>query len=220
MNGVHDVGGMQDMGPIHIETNEPVFHARWEGRVYGFNRTLAAWRKWNLDNTRWTQERLPPAQYLTMSYYERWFNVILKQLVESKLVTPTEIETGKPAKGSPKLTPALRAEDVASTFTKAKFEGRNRAGAAPRFAAGQRVRARNMHPLGHTRLPRYARGHAGTIERDQGVFPLPDTNAAFQGENPQHVYSVRFEAPELWGAQAKPQDVVYLDLWDSYLEPA
>ena len=77
-----------------------------------------------------------------------------------------------------------------------------------------------MHPLGHTRLPRYARGHAGTIERDQGVFPLPDTNAAFQGENPQHVYSVRFEARELWGDQAKPQDLVYLDLWDSYLEPA
>jgi len=176
MNGVHDVGGMQDMGPIHIETNEPVFHARWEGRVYALNRTLAAWRKWNLDNNRWTQERLPPAEYLRMSYYERWFQVILKQLVESKLVTPAEIETGKPAKGSAKMTPAMRPEAVASTFLKARFEGRNRAGAPPRFTASQRVRTRNMHPLGHTRLPRYARGRLGTIERDQGVFPLPDTN--------------------------------------------
>ncbi len=202
MNGVHDVGGMQDMGPIHIETNEPVFHARWEGRVYALNRALGAWRKWNLDNSRWTQEMLPPAEYFTMSYYERWYHRMLKQLVESKLLTRAEIETGKPAKGSSKLTPALRAEEVTATFTKARFEGRSRAGAPPRFTAG------------------HARGHVGTIEADQGVFALPDTNAAFQGENPQHVYSVRFEARELWGEQARPQDVVYIDMWDSYLDPA
>ena len=145
---------------------------------------------------------------------------MLKQLVESKLLTRAEIETGKPAKGSSKLTPALRAEEVTATFTKARFEGRSRAGAPPRFTAGQRVRARNIHPPGHTRLPRYARGHVGTIEADQGVFALPDTNAAFQGENLQHVYSVRFEARELWGEQARPQDVVYIDMWDSYLDPA
>ena len=220
MNGVHDVGGMQDMGPIHIEANEPVFHARWEGRVYALNRALGAWRKWNLDNSRWTQEMLSPAEYFTMSYYERWYHRMLKQLVESKLLTRAEIETGKPAKGSSKLTPALRAEEVTATFTKARFEGRSRAGAPPRFTAGQRVRARNIHPPGHTRLPRYARGHVGTIESDQGVFALPDTNATFQGENPQHVYSVRFEARELWGEQARPQDVVYIDMWDSYLDPA
>jgi nitrile hydratase len=91
---------------------------------------------------------------------------------------------------------------------------------APRFQAGQRVRARNINPVGHTRLPRYARGKLGTIDRDYGVFVFPDTNAQFLGENPQHVYAVRFSARELWGEQAKLQDTVYISMWDDYLEPA
>ncbi len=207
MNGVHDIGGMQDMGPIPIERNEPVFHARWEGRVNAMFRSLGVWRKWNLDTTRWTLEQIPPAEYLRMSYYERWYTALVKLLIDSKLITQAELTSGKPAKGSTKPAPPARAER------------RERPAAAPaRFKAGQRVRARNVHPAGHTRLPRYARGHAGTIEKDYGVFALPDTNATFAGENPQHVYSVRFEARELWGEQAKPQDAVYIDMWDSYLE--
>jgi nitrile hydratase len=91
---------------------------------------------------------------------------------------------------------------------------------APRFHAGQRVRARNVNPVGHTRLPRYARGKLGAIHRDHGVFVFPDTNAHFLGEKPQHVYSVRFAARELWGEQAVPNDSVYLNLWEDYLEPA
>jgi nitrile hydratase len=91
---------------------------------------------------------------------------------------------------------------------------------APQFKVGQRVRARNINPTGHTRLPRYSRGKLGTIERDHGVFVFPDTNAQFLGEKPQHVYSVRFAARELWGEQAAPRDTVNLDLWDDYLEPA
>jgi nitrile hydratase subunit beta len=92
--------------------------------------------------------------------------------------------------------------------------------AAPHFKVGEQVRARNINPTGHTRLPRYARGKLGTIERDHGVFVFPDTNAQFLGEKPQHVYSVRFAARELWGEQAAPRDTVNLDLWDDYLEPA
>jgi nitrile hydratase len=91
---------------------------------------------------------------------------------------------------------------------------------APGFQAGQAVRARVMNPVGHTRLPRYARGKLGSIHLDHGVFVFPDTNALFQGEKPQHVYSVRFAARELWGGAAKPQDAVYIDLWEDYLEPA
>ncbi len=90
----------------------------------------------------------------------------------------------------------------------------------PRFQAGQRVRARNMHPVGHTRLPRYARGKTGVIERDQGVQAFPDTNVLSLGENPQHVYSVRFAARELWGERASPRDAVFIDMWEDYLEPA
>jgi nitrile hydratase subunit beta len=90
---------------------------------------------------------------------------------------------------------------------------------AASFKAGQQVRARNVNPVGHTRLPRYARGKLGTVDRDHGVFVFPDTNAQFSGEKPQHVYSVRFSARELWGQQAPQQDCVHLDLWDDYLEP-
>ncbi len=220
MNGVHDLGGMQNMGPVQHEKNEPVFHARWEGRVYAMNRALGAWRKWNIDSSRWVKELIPAADYFRMSYYERWYAGLVKLLVDSKLVTPAEIETGKPARGSAKSKPPLSPDQLVAMFTKAKFEGHDRAGAAPRFEVGQHVRARNMNPVGHTRLPRYARGRRGTIDRDHGVFILPDTNATFLGENPQHVYSVRFAARELWGEQAAAQDAVYIDMWDTYLEPA
>jgi len=91
---------------------------------------------------------------------------------------------------------------------------------SPRFRVGQRVRARNMHPNGHTRLPRYARGRLGLVVRDHGVFVFPDTNAEFLGEKPQHVYSVRFAARELWGDRASSRDFIHLDMWDDYLERA
>src|SRR5207237_5321622 len=130
-----------------------------------------------------------------------------------------EIESGKPARGSAKTKPALTARQVPATAARG-WSTRRAVPIAPRFTVGQRVRARNMHPTGHTRLPRYARGKLGTIDRDHGVFVFPDTNAHFLGENPQHVYSVRFAARELWGADAAPQDGVYVDLWDDYLEPA
>jgi nitrile hydratase beta subunit len=135
------------------------------------------------------------------------------------LVSRPEIESGIPAPGSSKETPPLTADKVPPLV--AYGTPANRAvAAAPRFQTGQRVRARNMHPVGHTRLPRYARGKLGTIERDHGVFVFPDTNSQFLGEKPQHVYSVRFAARELWGEQAAPRDSVYLDMWDDYLEPA
>ena len=117
-------------------------------------------------------------------------------------------------------TPPLTADTVVPMFTQGRFAGRNSVGAPARFRVGQRVRTRNMHPTGHTRLPRYARGRSGMIARDYGVFPFPDAIAHYLPDKPQHVYSVRFDARELWGEQAKPQDKVYLDLWDEYLERA
>ena len=135
------------------------------------------------------------------------------------LVTRAEIESGKPAPGSTKATPPLTADQIPRTEALGRSTKRN-VTVAPHFQAGQRVRARNINPVGHTRLPRYARGKLGTIDRDHGVFVFPDTNAQFLGENPQHVYSVRFSARELWGEQAKPRDSVYIDMWDDYLEPA
>jgi nitrile hydratase beta subunit len=219
VNGIHDMGGMQDMGAIQYEKNEPVFHAAWEGRAFALNLAAGAWRKWNIDAGRHQIELLPPADYLRMSYYEKWTERLVQLLVNTGLVTREEIESGKPAPASAKATPPLTAEKVSSILRSGAGAKRD-VPAAPRFRVGQQVRARNMHPAGHTRLPRYARGKSGTIHFDHGVYVFPDTNAHFQGERPQHVYSVRFAARELWGDQASPRDAVYVDLWDDHLEPA
>ncbi len=219
MNGVHDMGGMHGMGPIQEEKNEPVFHHPWESRVFALRRATGAWGKWNIDFSRHEIELLPPADYLRMSYYERQFAAFPEMLVKRGLLTRAEIENGTPADGSPKRVPALTAEKAALLVAKGVPTSRDLP-LAPQFQAGQRVRTRNMHPVGHTRLPRYVRGKYGTIHRDHGVFVFPDTNAHFLGEKPQHVYSVRFAARELWGELAAPRDSVYLDLWDEYLEPA
>ena len=218
MNGVHDMGGMHGMGPVVHEKDEPVFHAEWEGRIYALTRLVrAGGGKWNIDAGRFEIERLPPAEYLRMSYYERWAARLPIQVVKMGLVTQAEIESGTPAPGSAKATPQLTAAGVpAMVATRASTKRDVRVKAT--FKRGQRVRARNMHPTGHTRLPRYARGKAGTVVVDRGVFVFPDTNAEFLGEKPQHLYSVRFTARELWGDRASRRDFVYLDLWDDYLE--
>jgi len=223
MNGIHDMGGMHDMGPIQPEPvqpkkDEPVFHAQWEGRVFALRRAMGAWRKWNIDTTRYEIELVPPAEYLSLSYYARQFVAFLEMLVKTGLVLRTEIESGVSAKDQPKATPALTVEKAAALIIKGVPTSRD-VSVPAKFQVGQRVRARNMHPVGHTRLPRYARGKLGTVERDHGVFVFPDTNAHFLGENPQHVYSVRFSARELWGPRAAPRDSVYLAMWDDYLEP-
>ena len=219
MNGVHDMGGMHGMGPIEREHNEPVFHARWEGRVFALNRAVGAWGKWNIDASRHQRELIPPAEYLRMSYYEKFLVGMTELLVSSGLVTRVEVERGKPARGSKKASPPLTADKVPALVAKGVPASRTTP-ADPKFTVGQRVRARNINPVGHTRLPRYCRGKLGTVERDQGVFVFPDTNAHFLGEKPQHVYSVRFAARELWGDEAKLRDTVVVAMWDDYLEPA
>ena len=219
MNGIHDMGGMQDMGAVQREKNEPVFHQRWEGRVWGMMWLGSAWGKWNLDAMRHAIERIPPADYLRMSYYEKWLAALVDLVTGRGLVTRAELESGKPSAGSAKATPPVKAEGVPALIARGNPVKRDVAVAA-RFQVGQRVRGRNINPTTHTRLPRYARGKLGTIERDHGVFLFADSNAHFQGEKPQHLYSVRFAARELWGEQAAPRDAVYVNLWDDHLEPA
>ncbi len=219
MNGVHDMGGMHGMGPIEYERDEPVFHEPWEKRVLALNLAMGAWRKWNIDAGRHQIELISAAQYLRMSYYEKWFTRLIELMVNAGLVTRAEVESGRPAPGSAKLIPPLRAEQVPAALAKGNPVTRD-VPAAARFKAGDRVRARNIHPTGHTRLPRYARGRLGTIARDHGIHVFPDSNAHFRGEKPQHLYSVRFAARELWGEEASPRDAVYVDLWDDHLEPA
>jgi nitrile hydratase subunit beta len=218
MNGIHDMGGMQDMGRVEREAREPAFHHVWEGRVYALTRVLRTRDGiWNLDAFRHGIERLPPADYLQMTYYERWFTWLLATVVASGDATQSEVDAGAAAPGSPRKTP-LVAADAVPAMVGLRGSARRDAAVRPRFKAGQRVRARNMHPAGHTRLPRYARGKVGVVEVDRGVYLFPDTNAHLRGEQPQHLYSVRFAARELWGDQASPRDSVHLDMWDDYLE--
>jgi nitrile hydratase len=220
VNGVHDMGGMHGFGPVEHEENEPVFHAAWEGRIYAITRVLRAGGGGsNLDASRHAIEILPPAEYLRMSYYERWMARIVSQLVRTGVATVAEVESGQPATGTVTATPDLTPARVPEMITRRNSARRN-VPATPHFTVGQRVRARNINPAGHTRLPRYARGKAGLVVRDHGVFVFPDTNAHLLGENPQHLYSVRFAARELWGERASPRDSVHLDMWDDYLEHA
>jgi nitrile hydratase len=213
------MGGMHGMGGIEAEKNEPVFHARWEARVFALVRAVGAWGKWNIDVGRYQRELIPPAEYLRMSYYERWLAGLIELMVRTGLVTRAELDSGKPAPGAPKSVPPLTAEKVLPGIARGAPANRDVPTMA-NFSAGQQVRARNMNPVTHTRLPRYARGKTGTVVRDYGVFVFPDTSAVFGGEHPQHLYSVRFAARELWGPGAAAHDSVYLDLWDAYLEPA
>ena len=217
MNGIHDMGGMQDMGPIRPEKAEPVFHAPWEGRMYAL--WMAVPGDWSTSADRYQKELIPPADYLRMTYYEKILTGLVDLMVKTKLVTLVEIQSGKPGGPAPKTVRAITASEVAAVVAKGTPSTRN-VSATPHFHAGQRVCTRNINPVGHTRLPRYARGKVGTVARDHGVFVFSDTDAQGLGEKPQHVYSVRFVARDLWGEQAHAKDSVYVDLWDDHLEPA
>ena len=219
MNGVHDMAGMHGLGPIAPEMNEPVFHAPWEGRALALTLAVGAWGRWTLDASRHARELIPGTDYLRMSYYEKWITGLEALMVETGLVSPAEIETGRASPGAPKATPPLTANRVAATLARGGSTSRAVA-AAPRFAQGAAVRARNLNPVGHTRLPRYVRRRRGVITRGHGAHVFPDANAHGLGEQPQHLYQVRFEASELWGDAAAERSAVYLDLWEDYLEPA
>jgi nitrile hydratase subunit beta len=219
MNGVHDMGGMHGFGPVLHEANEPVFHAAWEGRVRALSVLMGAWRLWNIDAGRHSIERLPPADYLRMSYFEKWLDALVNRLLAAGLVTPEELATGHKADGAAVASPPVTA-DMVTDIVAATGSYQRQVPGQPRFAAGDRIRAKNIHPEGHTRLPRYVRGRLGVIERDHGAHVFPDSNARFAGEAPQYLYTVRFTAPELWGDAGNAADTVSLDLWEDYLDPA
>jgi nitrile hydratase len=220
MNGVHDMGGMHGLGrPLVVEPNEPVFHEPWEGRVWALVNAIGAWKRWNIDAGRQQLEQMPGADYLRASYYERWLFALIENAVRHGLVTPEEIESGRPAPGAPKLKPPLQASMVVELRRRGIPQTRS-VERQPRFRSGNAVRTRNIHPLTHTRLPRYARDKQGVVVALHGAHVFPDSNAQFQGENAQPLYTVKFEARALWGDAASPHDTVCLDLWEDYLEPA
>jgi nitrile hydratase len=205
MNGVHDMGGMDGFGRVQPEVNEPAFHADWERRVFAIVNGVLTVLGVNIDEFRHAIERIPPARYLASSYYERWLLAAETLLVERGIITSEDLKSlAQPEQASVALT----AVPPKAAPVKARLRAR--------FKAGDRVKVRSIHPLGHTRSPRYVRGKTGVVRRDHGTYVFPDTNAHRAGENRQHVYSVEFSARELWGRNDRER--LMIDLWEDYLE--
>lgn len=220
MNGAQDLGGMMGFGPVNPEQDEPVFHAQWEKRALAVTLATGALGEWNIDVSRHARETLPPPEYLTSSYYAIWAKGLMKLLDQRGIVSAEELAAEK-ALAAPKPTrrPPMRAEDVAPTLARGGPCRREETTPAL-FKVGDRVRARNIHPRGHTRLPRYARGKAGTVEIVHGVFVFPDSNAHGEGEDPRWLYTVVFDGRDLWGADGDAAMRVSIDAFEPYLEHA
>ena len=219
MDGIHDMGGMDGFGRVRPEPNEPVFHEDWERRVAAMTRAMGATGAWNIDMARFSREELPPQVYLAATYYQRWFLGIRKMLLDRGLIDADEVSAGRALRsGKPLANGPFTVSDLPRVMARRTF---SRPAPAPaRFAPGDRVRARNIHPATHTRLPRYARGHAGVVERVQGCHVFPDTAVTGRGENPQWLYTVVFEGRELWGADADPAIKISIEAFEPYLDPA
>jgi nitrile hydratase len=224
VNGIHDMGGMHGFGPVVREENEPVFHEEWEGRVYGMAVTKPP-EIAPVGGARYAIERMDPAHYLASSYYEHWLVWVETAIVDSGLATREELAARaayyreNPDAAVPRREDPAQVERALAHIRAPEVLDRP-GGSAPRFQVGDRVRARNVHPRGHTRLPRYVRGKRGQVASLVGIHDFQDRNPDGQRiGGPQAVYSVRFAGDELWGPSAEARSEVYLDLWDSYLEP-
>jgi nitrile hydratase beta subunit len=217
MNGAQDMGGVQGFGAVEPEPNEPVFHADWEKRAFALTLAMATPAGWNIDMSRSARENRPPAEYLSMSYYQIWFAALETMLKERDLVSDDEIVVGHALHPPKPVERILSPADVAQVLYRgAPTERATNTQAA--FKAGDKVRAKNINPVTHTRLPRYVRGHMGVIERVIGCHVFPDSNALGAGENPQWLYTVRFDGRELWGVDGDPSVKVSVDAWEPYLE--
>lgn len=219
MNGAQDLGGQMGFGPIAPERDEPLFHAPWEKRALALTLACGAMGHWTIDESRHARESLHPADYLSSSYYEIWTKALEALLLRHGFVTAQELAAGEALTAPTPPKRVLKADMVPAVLAKGGPTDRAREG-APRFKVGDRVRTILIHPRGHTRLPRYARGKVGVIEGLHGAHVFPDSNAHGGGENPDFLYTVAFDARELWGREADPASAVSIDAWEAYLEPA
>ncbi|MBI5260220.1 MAG: nitrile hydratase subunit beta [Bradyrhizobium sp.] len=219
MDGAHDMGGVAWSGPVRPEPNEPPFHAEWESRVFAITLAMATPGGWNIDMSRFARENRPPEDYLSKSYYEIWLAGLEQLMLERQLIAADEIAAGKSLHAAKPVARILTADNVEATLRRGGPTEREPARPAL-FAAGDRIRAKDIHPPTHTRLPHYVRGHIGRIERVLGCHVFPDSNAMGAGEDPQWLYTVTFEARELWPDATDPNLTVSVDAWEPYLERA
>jgi nitrile hydratase beta subunit len=223
MNGVHDLGGLEGLGPVNPTKDEPVFYSEWERAAFTlFVPSVLAGL--NLDEFRHGIEKLHPVAYLSSKYYEHWVHTIEQNLIEKGVFTEEEMEervreylenpdAPLPDRSDPEQV------DLHLSIMRSGASTVRPTDKSPRFNPGDQVRAKDYHPSGHTRLPRYLRGKPGVIDRVYESFVFPDTNAHREGENPEHVYSVRFDARDVWGEEtAEPNQSIYVDMWEPYLE--
>lgn len=218
MNGAQDLGGMMGFGRVIPEPEDEVFHAEWERTAFALTLAAGSLGKWGIDAMRHERESLPPAQYLSSTYYEIWLAGLERMLVKTGLVTDEEIKLGA---GRTPAVPLKATEPEQIVSMLARGTQYDRPATAPAaFEVGTEVITSHDHPTGHTRLPRYARGKRGVIERIAGHFVFPDTAAAGKGDQPQWLYTVTFAATELWGSVADKSLTVSIDAWESYLERA
>jgi nitrile hydratase len=207
VDGIHDLAGMDGFGAIEVERDEPVFHERWEAVAFAINALMiGAHAHHNADEYRHAIERMAPAHYLSASYYERVLTGVATLLVEKGTVEVGDLE--QRAGGLfPLARPSATAED----------DGRSEP-SAPRFAVGDRVRVRRIHPPGHTRVPRYVRGVEGEVLHVAPAFSFPDRAAHGLSLRSEPTYHVAFEAGVLWPEDPVAGDEVVVDLWETYLE--
>lgn len=223
MDGVHDMGGMHGFAAVVEPGGDLPYHERWESRVFAIHLLISSEGLGAGPGGRATREEMDPAAYLDASYYERWLWSAERRLMRKGTIEEGEVEAMMErleggALEPRRVDPACVERSLASLL---QGEGGPLPGATEtRFHPGARVRVRRMHPRGHTRCPRYARGVEGTVDRVQGIDRLPDLAVYGQATPPEPVYSVAFDSTDLWGTSEEPPWTVRLDLWESYLEPA
>lgn len=223
MNGVHDMAGVHGFGPVPVEEGE-TFHEAWEKRLFGL-RAVMNFRRvpGSLDEHRYAIELLPPEVYVAAQPFERWLLGGENVYVEHGVLTRDEIERRRAELASAPETALPSNHDPAfleQVLAGMRFRRRPRPelDVEPRFAVGDVVVTRTVHPVEHTRLPRYLRGKRGVVDRLYGGFDLPELAA--RGEHrPEHLYEVRFEGRDVWGEASEPNTCHYAQLWESYLEP-
>lgn len=223
MTRVHDMGGRFGDGEVVPEPQGTVpFAADWHRSALALTLAAGGLGAWSIDTSRHARESLDPKDYARFSYYEKWIAALADLLVAKGLVSEAELAAGN-AEAAPPHPRLLRAAAVAPALAKGSPYARD--AETPAFAVGDRVRtrlpARNVLVAGgHTRLPAYAAGHVGTIVLSHGAHVFPDANAHGLGERPEPLYTVAFDAADLWGEAEGAGDEVTLDLWESYLERA
>lgn len=225
MKPPHDMGGNPSEPITPDKPDDPKFEKSWHRRVLGITIAMGAMGAWSIDASRYARESLPRLDYSNFSYYEKWLGGLTNLLFQKGFINKNEIQSGSGDSIAPLewRNRVLSLKNVGAVLSAGAPTRRD--GPKPIFSIGQKVCAKLPFDTlsiknGHTRLPHYISGKAGTIIKSHGVHVLPNTNAHFLGEHPENLYAVEFKASVLWEQNPSSSDTVVVDCWESYLEAA